>query len=258
MVHAEHKAERLSTNARLKAKLQAKSAGKSSPLDTAGNTKQKLKLRIFWEQHAEHFKVWWQAQTVESAIVHALVDSRAEPPNEHIHSTSAALTRAHQLLLPEVSLQWLCQKEDGSGLLWLMQTRATALQGSLHTDDAADLEMVKALQRTGRESSTGPFAAFPGLSSEQYEDGFCGLGTKFGLSGAGSPLARGEEVLAVGAPRMDILTADMRGLVARTEVFRWAVYRQDHLLALLLDASEAFLAATAADAKSTTATSNVQ
>ena len=64
MVHAEHKAERLSTNARLKAKLQAKLAGKSSPLDTAGNTKQKLKLRIFWEQHAEHFKVWWQAQTL--------------------------------------------------------------------------------------------------------------------------------------------------------------------------------------------------
>jgi hypothetical protein len=243
MVHAEHKAERLATNARLKAKLQAKAAGQSTPLDTTANTRQKVALRLFWATNAEQFKVWWRAQAEDGEVVRTLAGSRTGPPNQQIQSSSAELTAAHQQLLPELSPHWLCLQESGSGLAWLMQTRASALQGSVHTDDAADIEMVKRLQRSGRESPESPFACFPGLSREQSDDGFCGLGNEFGLSGAQQPLARGEEVLALGAPRMELLTADMRGLVARTEVFRWAVYRQECLLALLLDAAKAFEAA---------------
>ena len=244
MVHAEHKAERLDRRAKLQAKLAAKNAGQSAPLDTATNSEQKQRLRKFWAANdAEQFAAWWHRQFVDSDVVHALVGHRAGPPNAQILSSSAELTASHQKLLPELSPQWLCTDNDSSGLVWLMKTRAAALQGNgVHTDDAADLELVKSLQRAGREENVVAFAAFPGLSSEQYDDGFCGLGNQFGLSGAEKPLARGEEVMALGAPRMDLLTADMRGQVVRTEVFRWAVYRQEHLYALLLDAAEGFLA----------------
>jgi hypothetical protein len=239
MVHAEHKAERLATNARMKAKLQAKLASQVTPLDLTSNAERKAKVRAFWAGHAARFQSWWVAHKADSEVVRTLLRSHASPPNTQIQSTSTELTAAHEALLPELSPRWLCSHDGSSGLAWLMQTRAEALLDGVHTDDPPDIETVRRLQLAGREAGR-ELAPFPGLTTEQIDDGFCGLGNSFGPSGL-PPLARGEEVLALGRHRLDLLTADLQGRVARCDVFRWAMYRQEHIFSLLLEAAEAFL-----------------
>ena len=162
MVNATHKAERITTNARLKAKLQAKASSQVSPFDAARNMEQKRDLQAFWATHAEAFTRWWQDQA-DGDAVHALVDKRPAPPNQHIQSTSPALVAAHDLLLPELSAQWLCasvaaepmgrppMKALPRGLVWLMKTHAAAIQEGVHTDDVHDLGSVKGFQSLARD-----------------------------------------------------------------------------------------------------------
>ena len=108
--------------------------------------------------------------------------------------------------------------------------------------DATDTQLAAAKRlEVAQGSGQSAFPPFPALSDEEIEDGFCGLGNGFALDGD-RPLARGEVVLALGGPRLEMLTADMRGMVVRVEVFRWGMYRQEHIYGLLEHAVALFLA----------------
>jgi hypothetical protein len=216
MPTASQKADKIERHERYKAKLAARESSQVVAFDAQAQATSKLRLAVFWREHGARFEQWWRAQADRAAATAAAAVS--PPPQGRIG-------QVHALLLPELSPVWLAATGsepagDGSesreeaawpppprGLLWLMRTRAAA--ASTNADDADDLAAVSAIFVDEEHDAR----RFPGLTEAQHADVFVGLGAGFSCATALGPrvLARGEEVEAVGAAKVEILMADLRG-----------------------------------------------
>ena len=212
MPTASQKADKIERHERYKAKLAARESSQVVAFDAQAQAAAKQRLAVFWREHGARFEHWWGAHADHAAAAAAAV---ASPPQGRIG-------QVHALLLPELSPAWLAasgSEPEGSqsteaawppprrGVVWLMRTRAAA--ASTNADDAADLAAVSAtfvdVEHDARR--------FPGLTEAQHADVFVGLGAGFSCATALGPrvLARGEEVEAVGAAKLEILMADLCG-----------------------------------------------
>jgi len=195
-----------------KAKLAARESSQVAAFDPQAQAVSKQRLAAFWPKHGARFELWWRAHADRAAATAAAV--KAPPPQGRIG-------QVHALLLPELSPAWLAAtgsepSADGTeaawppparGLVWLMRTRAAA--ASTNADDVADLAAVSAIFVDAEHDAR----RFPGLTEAQHADVFVGLGAGFSCATALGPrvLARGEEIEAVGAAKVEILMADLRG-----------------------------------------------
>ena len=215
MPTASQKADKIERHERYKAKLAARESSQVVAFDAQAQAASKQRLAVFWRKHGARFEIWWHAHADRAAATAAA--AIAPPPQGRIG-------QVHALLLPELSSAWLAAagsepSGDGSesteaawpppprGLVWLMRTRAAA--ASTNAGDAADLAAVSAIFVDAVHDTR----RFPGLTEAQHADVFVGLGAGFSCATALGPrvLARGEEVEAVGAAKVEILMADLRG-----------------------------------------------
>lgn len=279
---------RQSTSERLLARLNKRDSQGIAPWDGPGNVAKKTRLKQFWIEHGAHFDAWAESSTTSPQTMrerHA-ADYAANLPLSNdvavmndlggrallsIRHSNPHIAATHSLILPELTLEWLCtpHKVDADsapsppragiddmeasdsgwppparGLRWLFASRCTS---TTLEDDAADVAAVKRSRismasAAHRHRSCGVLASFPGLSDAQKESGFCGLGNGFAIIPGGVELARGAEVFAIGAPAMAILTAELQGKVARLDDFHWAICRQTGVYDFLLGCVDAFLA----------------
>ena len=215
MPTASQKADKIERHERYKAKLAARESSQVVAFDAQAQAASKQRLAVFWRKHGARFEIWWRAHADRAAATAAA--AIAPPPQGRIG-------QVHALLLPELSPAWLAvtgsePTGDGSestdaawpppprGLIWLMGTRAAA--ASTNADDADDLAAVSAIFLHAEHDAR----RFPGLTEAQHADVFVGLGAGFSCATALGPrvLARGEEVEAVGAAKLEILMADLCG-----------------------------------------------
>ena len=219
MPTASQKADKIERHERYKAKLAARESSQVVAFDAQAQAASKQRLAVFWREHGAWFEHWWRAHASRAAQSVTAAAAVAPPPQGRIG-------QVHALLLPELSPAWLAvtgsePAGDGSestdatwpwppprrGLIWLMSTRAAV--ASTNADDAEDLAAVSAIFLHAEHDAR----RFPGLTEAQHADVFVGLGTGFSCATALGPriLARGEEVEAVGAAKVEILMADLRG-----------------------------------------------
>ena len=217
MPTASQKADKIERHERYKAKLAARESSQVVAFDAQAQAASKQRLAVFWREHGARFEHWWRAHADRAAQSVTAAAAVAPPPQGRIG-------QVHALLLPELSPAWLAvtgsePTGDGSestdaawpppprGLIWLMSTRAAV--ASTNADDADDLAAVSAIFLHAEHDAR----RFPGLTEAQHADVFVGLGTGFSCATALGPriLARGEEVEAVGAAKVEILMADLRG-----------------------------------------------
>jgi hypothetical protein len=196
-----------------------------------------------------------------------------------VRHSNPHIAACHSLLAPELALEWLCAPDvpgtdtapspprsglddpnssdvgwppPARGLRWLFESRCKSTSAE---DDLADIAAVKRA-RASVSNAPNTLPSFPGLSAEQVDSAFCGLGNGFALPspiGPSRSLARGEEVFAIGAPKLDILMAELQGKLARLDDFRWAIYRQETTYNFLNAAAARFLELVGAKAAMRTA-----
>ena len=197
------------------------------PFDNAANCKRQSELHAFQQSNGEAFAQWWATCGRRDVQLLKKLATFADHPN-------TCLAENALKLMPELSESWLATNgKDEVGLAQLLAARAA----NDSVDDGVDVAAVKlATKERG-------LPTFPGLDSNTIDNGFVGIGGQtFDLTGEGycERIERGQQVFSVGAKKMDILMGELRGQLARTSDFRWAVHRQDTLNTMLLEAIACF------------------